>query len=168
MKIRFRSGNSSYHSSFRWGEAPLKQDLVAAQGHGLADFLEQDVAVEHIGFGVVDRAIEGAEIADRRADVGVVDVAVDVVGAVRLGMQPLADGICGAAKVEQAGLTEQGHTIVEAQAAAVNGVRKIAATVEDKVYSFRGQSEARRPSRRTAANRPAPAPRGHTRERRVK
>ena len=74
--------SSSYHSSFRCGMQPaLHQDLVAAQRDGLADLLEQHVAVEDVGLGVVDLAIERAEVADRRADVGVVDVAVDVVGA---------------------------------------------------------------------------------------
>ena len=83
-------------------QSALHEDLVAAQRHGLADLLEQDVAVEHVGVGVVHLSIEGAEIADGGADVGVVDVAVDVVRAVRLGMEPLADGLGRAAKVQQA------------------------------------------------------------------
>ena len=96
--------SSSYHSSGRCGmQAALHQDLVAAQRDGLADLLEQDVAVEDVGLGVVDLAVEGAEVADRGADVGVVDVPVDVVGAVRLGMEPLADGVGGAAEGEQVG-----------------------------------------------------------------
>ena len=69
----------------------LHQDLVAAQGDGLADLLEQNVAIEHVGLGIVDFPVKRAEIADGRADVGVIDVAVDVVGAERLGMKPPAD-----------------------------------------------------------------------------
>ncbi len=130
----------------------LHQDLVAAQLHGLADLLEQHVAVEDVGVGGADLAVEGAEVADRGADVGVVDVPVDVVGAERLGMEPPADRVGGAAQLQQRGRTEQLDPLVETDAIALNGARKIAATVEDKVHSFRGQSE---PGRH-AGERPQP------------
>ena len=76
-----------------WATMQARKAEVAAQIDRLADFLEQDVAIEDVGVGVVDLAIEGAEVADRGAGVGVVDVAVDVVGAIRLGVQPPRDGI---------------------------------------------------------------------------
>ena len=85
------------------------QDLVAAQLDGLADLLEHDIAIEHVGLGVAHLAIEGAEIADRRADVGVIDIAVDVVGA-----DKARDGAAGRrpaarpAEVRQARLLEAG------------------------------------------------------------
>ena len=74
-------------------QSALHQDLVAAQVDRLLDFLQQHVALEHIAFRVFGLAKERAEIAHGRADVRVVDVAVDVVGAVRLGMQPARDRI---------------------------------------------------------------------------
>ena len=86
-------------------QAALHQDLVAAELDRLADLLEQDVAVEDVGLGVADLAVEGAEVADRGADVGVVDVAVDVVRAVRLGVEPLADRVGGPAEREEVGAT---------------------------------------------------------------
>ena len=132
----------------------LHQDLVAAQRDRLADLLEQDVAVEHVGLGVVDLAVEGAEVADGRADVGVVDVAVDVVGAIRLGMEPPADRIGGPAQLQERGRTEQLDPFVEAQALAVNGA------VQDRGDGGRQGSLLPVPGRARAAmpaNRVSPA-----------
>ena len=67
-------------------QAALHQDLVAAQSDRLLDLVEQLLAGQHVSLFMAGPPIEGAEIADRRADVGVVDVAVDVVSAVLLGM----------------------------------------------------------------------------------
>jgi hypothetical protein len=50
---------------------------------------------------MVHRAIERAEIADRGTGVGVVDVPVDVIRPVRLGMQPPRDGVGGFAQGDQ-------------------------------------------------------------------
>ena len=86
--------SSSYHSSVeRRVQAPLHQDLVAADGDRLFDLLEQHLARQHVDFVVLRRPVERAEIADGRAGVRVVDVAVDVVRAERLGMQAARDGI---------------------------------------------------------------------------
>ena len=93
-------------------QAALHQDLVAAQGDGLADLLEKHVAVEHVGVGIVDFPVERAEVADRRADVGVIDVAVDVVGPVRLRMKPPADEIGRAPELEQGGRAKQARPLL--------------------------------------------------------
>ncbi len=82
-------------------QTTLHQDLVAAEFHGLAHLLQQDVAIQNVSLGVADLSIKGAEIADRGADVRIIDVAVDVVGAIRLGMQSLANGVRGAAEREE-------------------------------------------------------------------
>jgi hypothetical protein len=66
----------------------LHEDLVAPQRDGLADLLEQDLSVEHIGLGIADFPVESAEVANGCADVGVVDVPIDVVGPVRARMKP--------------------------------------------------------------------------------
>ena len=68
--------------------AALQEDLVAAQGDRLLDLLVELLARQDVGVGVAGLAVERAEVADGGADVGVVDVAVDVVGAIRLGVQP--------------------------------------------------------------------------------
>ena len=99
----------------------LHQDLVAPQRDRLADLLEQDVAVENVGLGVVDLAIKRAKVADRRADVGVIDVAVDVERAEGLGMEPPAHLIGGPAQLEQRRRTIKLDPFFEAQALAVNG-----------------------------------------------
>jgi len=78
-------------------QAALHQDLIATKLGGFADFLQELAAIEDIAFGVFGRAIEGAEVADRRADVRVVDVAVDVVRAIRLRVQPARSCVGGAA-----------------------------------------------------------------------
>ncbi len=59
-------------------QATLHQDLIASESDRLANLLEEHVAVENVSFGVIDLPVEGAEVADSRAHVGVVDVAVDV------------------------------------------------------------------------------------------
>ena len=68
-------------------EPTLHEDLIAAQGHRLLDLREQHVPVEYVALGMFRAPVEGAEVANRRADVRVVDVAVDVVGAIRLRME---------------------------------------------------------------------------------
>ncbi len=91
--------------------AALQEDLIAAEGDGFLDLLVQHLARQDVGVGVGALAVEGAEIADGGADVGVVDVAVDVVGAVRLGMQPAAHGVGGAAEGGQVAAVEQGQAL---------------------------------------------------------
>ena len=104
--------SSSYHSSFkRRVHAALHQDLIAAQGDRLLDLLVEHLARQDVGIGIAALAVEGAEVADGGADVGVVDVAVDVVGAIRLGMQPAADGVGGPAQGGQVAAVEQGAAL---------------------------------------------------------
>src|SRR5436305_1346272 len=50
--------------------AALHQDLVAAQRDRLLDLLVQLLARQDVGVGVGALAVEGAEVADRGADVG--------------------------------------------------------------------------------------------------
>ncbi len=81
-------------------QSSLHQDLVTPQRDRLANLLEQNVAVENIGLGIVDLAVKRTKVADRRADVGVIDVPVDVEGAIGLGMKPPADLIGGLAQLQ--------------------------------------------------------------------
>ena len=74
-------------------QAPLHQNLVAADRDRLFDLLQQHLARQDVHLVVLRRPVKRAEVADGRAGVGVVDVAVDVVGAERLGMQAARDGI---------------------------------------------------------------------------
>ena len=87
-------------------QTPLHQDLVAAEGDGLADLVEQHRAVEDVRLGVADLAIKGAKVADRRTDVGVVDVAIDVVGPVRLGVELAAHKVGGLPERQEIGGAE--------------------------------------------------------------
>ena len=55
--------------------------------------LPEDAAFKNVDVFVPGRAVECTEIANRRAGVCVVDVTVDVIRAVRLGMQAFGDGV---------------------------------------------------------------------------
>src|SRR5579875_1148128 len=66
-------------------------------------------------------AVKGAEIADRSTDIGIVDVAIDVVGTVGFRVQTAADGVGGAAQGRQITAIKQGHALLESQTLAVNG-----------------------------------------------
>ena len=102
----------------------LEQDLVAAEGDGFPDFLVQLVAGQHIGVGVAGLAVEGAEVAHGGADVGVVDVPVDVVSAVRLRVQPLGDGVSRPAELGQVAALEEGNALSEREPLAGDGFGK--------------------------------------------
>src|SRR6516225_12196168 len=65
-------------------ETALHQDLIAAERDRLLDLLIEDFARQDVRVGRARLAVESAEIANRRADVCVVDIAVDVISAVRL------------------------------------------------------------------------------------
>ena len=79
----------------------LHQDLVAAERDRLPDLLQQHLSVQDVRLGVVELAVKRAEIADRRANIRIVDIAVDIVGAIGLGMKPLAHGVGGSAQFQQ-------------------------------------------------------------------
>ena len=102
-------------------QAALHQNLIAAELDRFLNLLQQLVALEHVAFRMLRRAIERAEIADRRADVRVVDVAIDVVGANRLRMQPPRDGVGGAAERRQIVRFEQPHAFVRRKPLAGDG-----------------------------------------------
>ena len=74
-------------------QSTLHEDLIAAQLNGFFDLFVQNLARQHIGVDIVALAIESAEIAHGRTDVRVVDVSVDVICAIRLGVEAPADGI---------------------------------------------------------------------------
>ena len=78
--------------------AALHEDLIAAQGDGLFDLLVKFLARQHVGLGVVALAVKRAEIADRGAHVRVVNIAVDVIGAVRFRMQSSRHGMSSPAE----------------------------------------------------------------------
>src|SRR5262245_13584358 len=78
--------------------ATLQEQLVAADGDGLVDLLEDLLEAEHIAFARSDWPVERAEVAARHADVRVVDVAVDDVRHDPLGVLASADRVGEPAK----------------------------------------------------------------------
>ena len=96
-------------------QTALHQNLIAAQIDRFLDFLQQHFAVEHVAFFVLRRAVERAKSQTADTDVRVVDVAIDVVGAVRLGMQPARHGIGRAAQRRQIVRFEQRQPFVGRQ-----------------------------------------------------
>jgi hypothetical protein len=101
--------------------AALQERLIAAQRNGFLDLLVDDLARQHVGAGVAGLAVERTEVADRGADVGVVDIAVDVVGAIRLGVQASADGVGGAAQKRQVAASEEREALVGRQPLSLDG-----------------------------------------------
>ena len=71
-----------------WVQPALQQDLVSAEFDRFANFLKQNAPFEHIAFLAFRRTVERTEIANSGANVGVVDVAIDVVGPEWLRMHP--------------------------------------------------------------------------------
>ena len=102
--------------------ASLQQGLVAAQGDGLLDLLVEHLAGQDVSVGIAALAVEGTKVAHGRADVGVVDVAIDVEGAVRLRMQPARDGVGGPAQGVQVLAVEQGTAFVVGESLALDGL----------------------------------------------
>src|SRR5262245_1319761 len=95
--------------------AALQQDLVTAESNRLVDLLIEFFARQDIRVVVAGLAVEGAEIADCRADVRVVNIAVDVVSAIRLGMESPGDAVGGAAKRGQIVAVEESDAFVVVQ-----------------------------------------------------
>src|SRR6185312_4850797 len=104
--------------------AALHEDLVAAEGDGFLDLLVEFLARQNVGIGIGGLPEKGTEIADGGADVGVVDVAVDLVGAIGLRVEAKADGMGSAAElVDVAALKERG-AFVGSQAFTGDGFRE--------------------------------------------
>ncbi len=101
-------------------QATLHQDLIAAQRNRFLDFLIKDVPRQHVGIVIMALAVKRAEIADGSADVGIVDVPVDVVGPVRLRVETAAHGIGSSAQGHQIAALEQGAAFFRRQPLTVN------------------------------------------------
>ena len=78
-----------------------------------------------VGFSVVLRSVERAELACRDADVGVVDVSRDDVGHLAAGVQREPPKVRGIAEVLEAGLGLEPHALFEREPAALGaaGIR---------------------------------------------
>ena len=76
-------------------QAALHQHARAAEIEGLLNLLEDDVDAVDVAFRVAHRTVEGAEAAVLRAEVGVVDIAVDDVGDDAFGMELAAQRVGG-------------------------------------------------------------------------
>ncbi len=73
-------------------KASLHQDLVPAELDGFSDLLEQLLAIKHVSLGALRRPVKRTKVANRSADVCVVDIPIDVVGAIALRMQSIRNG----------------------------------------------------------------------------
>ncbi len=94
-------------------EAPLQQDLHAAQVDRLLELLAELVARQDVALGLVGgRAVEVAELAARDADVRVVDVAIDDVGDDALRVEHPAPGVGGGAQLQHRRLGVKAHRLL--------------------------------------------------------
>ena len=82
-------------------KAALHEDSRAAQRESFIDLLEDRLERLDVSFGRTHRPVEGAKRAVLRANIGVVDVAVNDVGDHAFRMEPLAHGVSLEADAEQ-------------------------------------------------------------------
>ena len=105
-------------------KAALEENLIAAQGQRLFDLAEELFAPEDVALGVAGPAGEGAEAAAAGADVRVVDVPVDVVGAVGFWVKATAHRVGGAAQGRQVVRLQQPQPFLGRQPIAAFGFRQ--------------------------------------------
>ena len=103
-------------------DAALHQDAGAVERQGLLDLAADLLERQQVALGVARLAVEGAEPALVDADVGVVDVAVDVVGRDRGIVEAVPHLVRGEAEVEEVAVEEQGMGVAGRDAAAGEGV----------------------------------------------
>src|SRR5262245_26138838 len=125
--------------------AALHEDLVAADRERFLNLLVQLFAWQNVCLRLRLFALKGAEIANGRTDIRVIDVAVDVVGAIRLGMQPARDRIGRSAQADQILAIEKLNALIEAEALALNRFRQELIDICHEIFS--GSSYVGRPSR---------------------
>ena len=98
----------------------LHQDLIAAKFHSFFDFLKDDVCIQNVSLSIINLSVKRTEIADGCTDVGIIDIPVDVVSAVRLWMHTLTYGISSTAEFVEAAFSHQNHAFVERDSTTVN------------------------------------------------
>ena len=101
--------------------AALHEDLRAADGREFFDFLEELFVLERVGVVVLGCALEGAEDALGGADVGVVDVAVDDVGAEAVAVDGSAACVGPSAQLEEFLLLEEFEPLLGGEAESALG-----------------------------------------------
>src|ERR1035438_6119148 len=82
-------------------QAALHQHAGAPEVEGFLDPGEDGFVVVDVAFGVAHGPVEGTETAIFRAEIGVINVAIDDVRDHALGMEPLAEGIGGHADTDR-------------------------------------------------------------------
>jgi len=100
----------------------LHQDASAVEGQRLLDLAADLLERQQIPLGVAGLPVEGAEAALVDADVGVVDVAVDVVGGDRGVVEAVAHLVGGHSELQQVAVEQQRMGIAGRDAAAGQGV----------------------------------------------
>ena len=88
-------------------QTALHQDLIPAKLDRLSNFVKQFSAREHVPLRALGRPIERAKITDRSTDIRVVDVAIDVVGSIRLRVHSQGYLVCSRANRGQVSAFEQ-------------------------------------------------------------
>ena len=102
----------------------LEEDLHAAGVDDLLQLLAELLAREHVALGMPDGPIERAEAAARRADVRVVDVAIDDVRDDALRMLAAAHRVRREAELEEAAFAEEALALGGREALAVGRTRE--------------------------------------------
>ena len=95
--------------------SPLQEQLVATPGNGLLDLNPIGIHVCDIGFRVTRYAVEVAEFAVGNADIGGVDIAVDLPGYFSMGHLDLPHFIRHMHQFGEGGFLEKKKTLFRAQ-----------------------------------------------------
>lgn len=93
-------------------QSPLQQNLITAKSDSLLNFGVEFVLAENVHILMLGMAIEGAEIANGGTGVRVVDVAIDIVRAIRLGMEASRHLIGGMADCHKVVRLQQRETFL--------------------------------------------------------
>ena len=136
-------------------EPALQEDLHAAGVDDLLQLLAEHLAREDVPLGVPERAVEGAEAAARRADVRVVDVAVDDVRDDAVRVLAAAHGVGGEAEVEERRFGEEALALGGAEALALGGARRGACRATARGSAARAGDRRRRSGRASRGRSPA-------------
>ena len=88
-----------------WVKSALHQYLVTTQFYCFFDLLKNYVCIKNVSFCIIDLSIKRTEVADRRADVRIIDIPVYIIGPERFGVHAFTDSISGFTNLVKPALT---------------------------------------------------------------
>ena len=135
---------SSYQAMRRSGlSPPCRRICTPPASTTSCSFLPELLALEHVALGVADGPIERAEAAARRADVRVVDVAIDDVRDDALGVLAARTASAASAEVEERRLSRRGASPSAPERRSPSAARRAGCRAWARRPASRGSSKKR-------------------------